>query len=263
MGPRSVAFVTGAGRGIGRGIALELARGGFDIVGNDLAYDPECKDAGLAEVEALVEALGGAFLPAPGDIADLDAHPQLLETAMDRFGKVDVLVNNAGIAPKERLDVLNTTPESFDRVHSVNARGTFFLAQCFARHMVGRVKLEPEARPVIVFISSISAYVSSLNRAEYCMSKAAVHQAARVFAHRLAGDGIVVFEVQPGLIETDMTAGVKEKYDALIREGLVPRNRWGRPEDVGRAVRALASGDFGYSTGMVVDVSGGMHIQRL
>jgi len=258
MGSRPVAFVTGAGRGIGRAIALELARGGFDIVGNDLAEEPD-----LPEVKAGVEALGAAFLPAPGDIADLDCHARLLEEAVHRFRRVDVLVNNAGIAPKERLDVLETTPGSFDRVLSVNTRGTFFLAQRFARHMVEQAKMEPDTRAAIIFISPGSVYMSSPSRAESCMSKAAISQAARIFAHCLADQGVTVFEVQPGIIRTDMTAGVAEKYDALIREGLVPQKRWGRPEDVGRVVCALARGDFEYSTGMVVDVSGGMHIHRL
>ena len=263
MSDRPVAFITGAGRGIGRGIAVELARGGFDIVGCDLVYHPEDTETGLAEVESRVEALGAAFEPAPGDISRLDRHEGLLEIALKRFKRIDVLVNNAGIAPDKRLDILETTPESFDRVLAVNTRGTFFLTQRFARHMMAQERLEAGLAPSIIFITSISSYTSSPNRAEYCISKAATSLAARMFAHRLAEYGIAAYDIQPGIIETDMTAPVKEKYDRLIREGLVPQGRWGRPEDVARAVLALARGDFRYSTGLVVDVSGGMHIQRL
>jgi NAD(P)-dependent dehydrogenase (short-subunit alcohol dehydrogenase family) len=263
MSKRPVAFITGAGRGIGRSIALELAGGGFDIVGCDIASLPDDTNAGLAEVQAQVEALGAAFESAPGDISRLETHEGLLEIALKRFKRIDVLVNNAGIAPERRLDILETTPESFDRVLSVNTRGAFFLTQRFARHMAAQKRHLDGTDPVIIFISSVSVYMSSPNRAEYCISKAAISHAARLFAHRLAEYGIAVFDVQPGIIETDMTAPAKEKYDALIREGLIPQGRWGRPEDVARAVSALAQGNFGYSTGLIVDVSGGMHIQRL
>jgi len=260
---RPVAFITGASRGIGRGIALALARSGFDIAGNARTYDPTRPDHGLAEVEARVTETGAAFAPVPGDVADLDTHPDLLRTALTRFGRVDVLVNNAGVAPEVRRDLLDTTPESFDRVLAVNARGPFFLSQCFARHLVSVARREDDLPPSIIFVTSISATTSSPSRAEYCVSKAALSHTARIFAHRLADEGIRVFEVQPGLIETDMTAPVKDRYDALIRDGLVPQNRWGTPEDVGRVVAALARGDFGYSTGAVVEVSGGLHIPRL
>jgi 3-oxoacyl-[acyl-carrier protein] reductase len=260
---RPVAFVTGAGRGIGRAIALELARGGFDIAGNDINYEPEDRQRGLAEVQERAEELGAAFLPVPGDVARLDNHAAMLAAMLQRFGAVDVLVNNAGVAPRERLDVLETTPESFDRMLGVNTRGAFFLTQCFARHMVSQVRQAGGPKPVIVFITSISADTSSPSRAEYCVSKAALSQAARVFADRLAEVGINVYEVRPGVIQTDMTAPVKDKYDALIAGGLVPQGRWGQPEDVGRAVAALARGDFAYSTGLVVEVSGGMNIRHL
>jgi NAD(P)-dependent dehydrogenase (short-subunit alcohol dehydrogenase family) len=261
MSSRPVAFVTGAGRGIGRGIALALARDGFNIVGNDIAYDPSERAAGLAGVEDRVRQLGVDFQPAPGDIANLDAHDRLLQTALQRFGRVDLLVNNAGIAPLTRRDVLETTPESFDRVLAVNTRGTFFLTQCFARHMVSQPR--GAVAPAIIFITSVSAAVSSPTRAEYCVSKAALSQAAAVFADRLAGAGINVYEVRPGIIATAMTAPVKAQYDAPIAAGLVPQKRWGQPEDVGRAVAALARGDFGYATGLVIELSGGMNIRHL
>ena len=261
MNSRAVAFVTGAGRGIGRGIALALARDGFDIVGNDIAYNPGERATGLAEVEDRIRELGMGFQPAPGDIANLDAHDRLLQTALQRFARVDVLVNNAGIAPEARRDVLDTTPESFDRVLAVNTRGTFFLTQCFARQMLRQP--HGPVSPAIVFISSVSAVVSSPTRAEYCISKAALSQAAAVFADRLAGAGINVYEVRPVIIATDITAAVKTQYDARIAAGLVPQKRWGQPEDVGRAVAALARGDFGYATGLVIELSGGMNIRHL
>jgi NAD(P)-dependent dehydrogenase (short-subunit alcohol dehydrogenase family) len=263
MAEKRVAFITGAGRGIGRAIALELAGQGFDIAGNDLVFDPGDMSKGLAEVKARVEALGAAFEPVPGDIADLETHQGLLDQTLKRFGRVDVLVNNAGIAPAKRVDILETTPESFDRVLSVNARGTFFLTQSFARHMKDRVGRDRKARPIIIFISSISAYVSSPSRAEYCMSKAAISQGARVFAHALAEHGILVHEVRPGIIRTDMIAAVEKSYEKRAREGLIPQQRLGEPEDVARAVAALAREDFNYSTGLIIETSGGMQIHRL
>jgi len=261
MNTRPCAFVTGAARGIGRAIALGLARAGFDIVGNDVVYQPEDRSIGLAETQTLVEESGALFEPAPGDIADLTLHENLLATAIRRFGGVDVLVNNAGVAPKERLDILETTPESFDRVIGINLRAAFFLTQRLARHMMkstGR-----PATPSIIFVTSISADTSSPNRAEYCVSKAGLSQLASVCADRLAEFGVNVFEVRPGIIATDMTAPVKAKYDKLIANGLVPQRRWGEPEDVAKAVVSLAWGDFGYSTGGVFEVSGGMNIKRL
>ena len=263
MSKRPVAFVTGAGRGIGRGIALALARDGFDVVGNDLTYEPDKRETDLAEVQQRIAELGVDFQPAPGDIARLEEHPRLLSAALERFGRVDVLVNNAGIAPRQRCDILETTPESFDEVLAINTRGTFFLTQCFARHMVKQPRDESPPAPAIIFISSISADVSSPSRAEYCISKAALGQAAAIFADRLAEFGINVYEVRPGIIKTDMTAPVAEQYDAQIAAGLVPQKRWGLPEDVGRAVAALARGEFAYSTGLVVEVSGGMNIRHL
>ncbi|MBU1700899.1 MAG: 3-ketoacyl-ACP reductase [Candidatus Eisenbacteria bacterium] len=261
--PRPVAFVTGAARGIGRGIAIELARNGYDIVGNATNYNPAQTGSGLAEVQARVEALGAAFAPAPGDIAELDQHERLLAVALARFQRVDLLVNNAGVAPVIRRDILETTPESYDRVLSVNSRGPFFFAQRVARQMMKQVAVDPTLPAAIIFISSISADTSSPGRVEYCVSKAAMSQMARVFAHRLAEIGINVYEVRPGLIKTDMTEPVQIAYDAKIEKGLIPQKRWGLPEDVGRAVASLARGDFNYSTGMIVEVSGGLNIRRL
>lgn len=263
MNKKNVALITGAGRGIGRGIALELAKAGFDLAGIDIVFKPRNKRAGLFEVKKSVEEAGAAFLPVRGDIADLEDHQRMLDEVIGRFGQIDLLVNNAGVAPLIRKDILEATAESFDRVMGINARGTFFLTQKVARQMLHQVRKNPTARPAIVFITSISATVSSPSRAEYCLSKAALSQAATLYADRLAECGINVYEIRPGIIQTEMTAPVRRKYDRLIAHGLVPQKRWGFPEDVGRAVAALAKGYLSFSTGIVIEVSGGMNIRRL
>ena len=260
---RPVAFVTGASRGIGRAIGIELARAGFDIAGNARTYDRSDMSRGLGELAARVEELGGALLPVAGDVSDLALHEGFLSATMARFGRVDVLVNNAGAPARERRDVLETTVESYDRVQGVNARGPFFLTQRFAPALMRQRETNDGSRQAIVFISSISANTSSLNRAEYCVSKAALSQMAMVFAHRLAPVGIRVYDVRPGIIRTDMTAPVAEEYDELIARGLVPQGRWGEPEDVGKAVAALACGALPYATGVAIELSGGMNIRRL
>ena len=259
MPEKFVALITGAGRGIGRGIALELARHGYSIAGVDIVYDPSNEQTGLFEVKTQVEKLGGEFFPLQVDIAALDSHEDLITRIDEKFGALHVVVNNAGIAPEKSLDMLETSPESYDRVMDVNARGPFFLTQRVARYMRSR----KQAKKVIIFITSISAEVSSPSRAEYCLSKASLSMAAKLYADRLCQYGIRVFEVRPGIIKTDMTAPRAEKYDALIADGLVPQKRWGLPEDVGRAVAALGEGYFDYSTGLVVEVSGGMNITHL
>lgn len=263
MSDKKVALVTGAARGIGRDIGLELAKNGFDIAGVDVIADPDNAKEELYEVKQKVVELGRMFLPIRSDVAKLDDHKTILQKILDTFGRIDVLVNNAGVAPEKRMDILETTPESYDRVLSINARGAFFLTQKIAKHMIQQIGEEPNEKPSIIFISSISAYVSSPSRPEYCISKAAMSMTAKIFADRLAEHGINVYEVRPGIIQTDMTASVKEKYDKLIAEGLIPQKRWGYPEDVARAVAALVRGEFAYSTGLVVEVSGGMNIQKL
>ena len=257
------AVVTGAGRGIGRAIVLALAREGFDVVGIDIAFDPGDRKKGLFEVKDRVVELGGRFLPVAGDVSRVEDHDRMLDAAVGVCGRLDVLVNNAGVAPARRVDVLETAPASYDRLMGVNARGPFFLTQNAARRMAAQKPRPDKLRPSIVFITSISAEVSSTARAEYCVSKAALSMTATVFADALAPKGIGVYEVRPGIIATDMTAGVKPKYDRLIAGGLVPQGRWGEPEDVGRAVAALVRGDFAFSTGAVIEVSGGMNIRRL
>ena len=217
----------------------------------------------MSELEDCLADSGAGFLPLQADISDLDTQNRLISDSLKRFGRIDVLVNNAGVAPLERLDVLDTTPESYDRLMSVNARGAFFLTQKVARQMVRQKEEGSGIKMCIIFISSISAEVSSPSRAEYCISKAALSMSAKVFADRLAQHGINVYELRPGIIRTEMTAPVREKYDRLISEGLVPQKRWGFPEDVGRAVAALVQGYFSYSTGAVIELSGGMDIRHL
>ena len=257
-----VAVITGCGRGIGRSIALELAQNGFNILGNDIEYDPGNNDSGLGEVKEKAESHSIRFVPVQGNIALLEDQDKIIQAAIKSFGRVDVLINNAGIAPRERKDVLETSPESYDEVLSVNARGPFFLTQKIAGQMITGRK-STEHHRCIIFITSVSATASSLSRAEYCISKAALSHMSRIFAHRLAEENINVYEVRPGIIQTDMTHPVKDKYTALISQGLVPQKRWGLPEDIGRAVAAIARGDFAFSTGGVFEISGGMNIQRL
>jgi 3-oxoacyl-[acyl-carrier protein] reductase len=263
MTNKPVALITGAGRGIGRGIALELANSGFDIAGIDIVFEPDNKKSGLFEVKEQVDKLGADFLPIQGDISALADHEKILREALQHFSRLDLLVNNAGVAPLVRQDILETTPESYDRLLQINARGPFFFTQKAAKLMIQQVKESPGPKPAVIFITSVSASVSSPSRAEYCISKAAMSMTAALFADRLAEFGINVYEIRPGIIQTDMTAPVRDKYDKLIAEGLVPQKRWGYPEDVGKAVVALAKGFFPFSTGLILEVSGGMNIRRL
>lgn len=260
---RPVAFITGASRGIGRAIAIELARHGHDLAGSARGFDPADTTRGLLEVKQRVEELGGRFLPLQGDVAALDDHDRIIDGIYAEYGRLDVLVNNAGVAPEQRLDVLEMSAASYDRVLAINLRGPFFLSQNIARRMLREPGENPAATRAIVFITSVSAYTSSLSRAEYCISKAGLSMAAAVFADRLSAHGIQVHEVRPGIIRTDMTSAVKEKYDKRIAEGLIPQMRWGTPEDVGKTVAALVGGSFNYSTGSVIEVSGGMNVRRL
>jgi NAD(P)-dependent dehydrogenase (short-subunit alcohol dehydrogenase family) len=260
---KGTALVTGASRGIGRGIALCLAEHGYDIVGLATKADPNNTEKGLYEVKAKVESIGQVFLPVAGDIADPLDHTRMLAEALDRFGTVDVMINNAGVAPLQRLDLLETTPESFDRLMNINLRGPFFFSQAVANEMIAQVNDGSATAPIIIFITSISSNTASPNRAEYCISKAGLSMAAQNFAVRLAPHGINVYDIRPGIIATDMTEGVTEKYDNLIGEGLLLQKRWGTPEDVGKACAALAEGYLSYATGGVIEVGGGFSVQRL
>lgn len=192
------------------------------------------------------------------DVADLASHGPLLDAVYGAFGRLDALVNNAGVAPEVRLDILETTPESFDRLISTNLRGPFFLTQAAARRFIAT-----KTQATIVNVGSVSATVASTNRGEYCISKAGVAMATKLWAARLAQEGIRVYEVRPGVIRTDMTGPVREKYDRLLADGLAPQARWGEPEDVGRAVAMLLRGDLAYSTGQAICIDGGMTLQRL
>jgi len=258
------AMITGAGQGIGRGIALCLAGAGYDIIANDIMADPHNTASGLYEVKARVEELGRRCLALQGDISSAEDRTRMVETAAGEFGGIDVLVNNAGVAPKVRADILEMSEESFQRLMTINAQGPLFLTQAVAKRMIAQVEAgDRPQKPVIIFITSISASVSSTGRMEYCASKAALAMGARVFAHRLAEYDICVFDLRPGIIETPMTSVVKEKYDKMIAEGLLPQARWGTPEDIGKACIALARGYLGYSTGAIIEIGGGFGIPRL
>jgi NAD(P)-dependent dehydrogenase (short-subunit alcohol dehydrogenase family) len=254
------AIVTGASRGIGRGIVLELAAHGFDVVGVATSLD---QASGLHEVQARMKERGRKFVPVAADIADLSTHHRILDAALDAFSSVEVLVNNAGVAPLQRMDILSTTAESFDRVMDINLRGPFFLTQLVAVQMAQQDRKAGGIAPKIIFITSISADTASTNRAEYCVSKAGLSMAAQTYAVRLAEYGIGVFEIRPGIVQTDMTAPVKEKYDRLIEQGMLLEKRWGTPKDIGKAVAALATGYFDYATGAVIEVGGGFGVKRL
>ncbi len=251
------AIVTGAARGIGYAISSRLLKEGWAVLGADVAPEE-------ANAEAVSHLMAkGCFFYQQCDITKSRDRQALVERAVREFGQIDALVNNAGVAPKTRLDMLETTEESFDFVLGVNLKGTFFLTQAVSRQMIRQTEADRDARPVIVNISSNSAYTSSVNRAEYCISKAGVSSATALFADRLSTHNINVYEIRPGIIETDMTAKVKEKYDNLIAGGLLPLARWGKPEDVASAVWAVCAGLLPYSTGEVINVDGGFHLRRL
>lgn len=256
---RRVAVVTGGGRGIGRGIVGSLAAAGFSVVVN---YRADARSAEETCREALASGAGDA-IPLRADVSDPAQGRALLDGVLSVFGKVDVWVNNAGVAPGTRLDLLDTTTASWDHVVGTNLRGPFFLTQAVARTMVEQAGRGVLVDPQIVFITSISSTFASVNRGEYCVSKAGLSMVARLFAVRLADHGIRVYEVRPGLIATEMTGGVREIYDRQIADGLAPIRRWGTPADVGKAVAALASGALPFSTGEVIHVDGGLNLRRL
>jgi len=256
MAERPVAIVTGASRGIGRAIALELASLGYDLVLNRVQQTPP-------QTKKEVEDRGARCEFVPGDISYAQIRSRLVDLAKTRFDRCDLLVNNAGVAPLKRMDILEATEESFDRVLGINLKGPYFLTQKVANWMIEQKKQEPQRSFRIVNISSISAYTSSTSRGEYCISKAGVSMTTKLYADRLAEYDIGVFEISPGIIETDMTSAVKAKYDKLIAEGLTPIKRWGQPEDVAKAVGAIAEGRLDFCTGQVINVDGGFHLRRL
>ncbi len=255
---KKIALVTGAGRGIGLGIALALAADGCDMAVMDVHSDD-------AVIEALNElrAQGADVLYCRADVTDADARAQALAEIKARFGRLNILVNNAGVAPRVRADILKASEESYDWVMEVNLKGPYFLTQAVANWMIEQQQASPDFEGCIINISSTSATVASTSRGEYCISKAGVSMTTQLWAARLGEYDIPVYEIRPGIIHTPMTEVVQEKYDKLIAEGLTIQKRWGYPEDIGKAVAALARGDFPYSTGQVIMVDGGMTRQRL
>ncbi|MBI4718267.1 MAG: 3-ketoacyl-ACP reductase [Planctomycetes bacterium] len=260
MAERKVALVTGGSRGIGRGICLELAKVGYSILVNYI------ENLGAAEETCrCIEELGVAAETCQADVAATADRDLLVAFTMERFGRIDLLVNNAGIAPAVRKDILETDEASFDRILYTNLRAPYFLTQRVAREMIELLEARAIESAAIVNVSSIRSFTTARNYGEYCISKTGLTMVTKLFAARLAEYGIRVYEVCPGLIETDMTSGetVRTYYDGKFATGLAPINRWGKPEEVGRAVAAIARGDFPYSTGMVLHIDGGFHLRQL
>ncbi len=255
---QKVAIVTGAARGIGHGIAMQLADDGFAIAILDIIEESQVED-NLNEIRSKQQPL----LYYKGDLTSEKDRNDFIEKLMQEYGRIDCLVNNAGVAPKVRMDMLETTEESFDFVLDINLKGTFFMTQAIANIMIKQVQDKTDIKPIIVNIASMSSYTSSTARAEYCISKAAISMLTTLFADRLAEYGINVYEIRPGIIYTDMTKVVKDKYDNLIGEGLTPIKRWGYPKDIANAVSVFCSGKLAYSTGEIINVDGGFHIRRL
>jgi NAD(P)-dependent dehydrogenase (short-subunit alcohol dehydrogenase family) len=257
------ALVTGASRGLGRGIAERLAAQGLSVVINYARNEAAAQETAAA-CRAAARDPAQRFVSIQGDIGLTADRKRLVERAFDELGAIDALVNNAGMAPRVRADILDAGEESFEELIRTNLQGPYFLTQAVARRWLapGVPSALPGGRKV-VFVTSMSVYTASVNRGDYCVSKAGLSMARQLWASRLAAEGIGVYEVRPGIMATDMTAGVRGKYDALIADGLLPQGRWGTADDVGRAVAALLRGDFPYSTGAVIDVDGGFHLRRL
>lgn len=260
-----VALITGASRGIGRGVALELARLGWDLIIN---YVSNGAAARQTETDCLCLASQAGFSIrveiCQADISVASARAQLIGFCREKFARLDLLVNNAGVAPRSRADLLESDESSFDRLIQVNVKGPFFLTQLASKWMISlKEEAGDDFQPQIVTISSISAYTASINRGDYCMSKAALSMITPLYAARLAPHGIRVYEIRPGIIATDMTDPVQDKYNRLIQEGLTPLSRWGQPEDVGKTVAAIAQNLMPFSTGEVINVDGGFHLRRL
>jgi len=261
MNDRPVSLVTGAGRGIGRGVAIELAKLGHAVVIN---YAGNANAA--EECLRLVREAGGDGITARADVSVSADRERLVEETLEAYGRIDLLVNNAGVAPSVRADLLEASEESFDRLININLKGPYFLTQLVARRMIEQAQrgdVNAFGLPRIVTITSVSAYAASINRGDYCVAKAGLAMMTALYAARLAEYGVNVYELRPGVIATDMTEGVKEKYDRMIEQGAWPIRRWGQPEDIGRAVAAIARGDFPYSTGEVINIDGGFHLRTL
>ena len=265
MSDRPVAIVTGASRGIGKAIAGELASLDYDLVIShfDVTAEGEPDGSFACQTQKEIEDLDVHCEILKADVSSAEDRLKLVNLTRDKFGNVDLLVNNAGVAPLQRTDILEANEKSFDRVMAINLKGPYFLTQMVANWMIEQKKTAPERKLRIINISSVSAYTSSPGRGEYCVSKAGVSMMTKLYADRLADCGIGVFEIRPGIIATDMTSVVKDKYDKLIAEGLTPIKRWGLPKDVANAVAAIAQGRLDFSTGEVINVDGGFHLRRL
>jgi 3-oxoacyl-[acyl-carrier protein] reductase len=259
MNAKPVAIITGASRGIGRAISLALAAEGYDIVA--IARTPDSE--GMVSLQPEVEKRGSSFFPIGLDIAHTSLHDEAISSILEHYGRIDILINNAGIAPIERKDLLELEEESYDRVIAVNLRGPVFFAIKVAREMLWMKEQTADYKPAIMFITSFLSYTSFTHALDVCISKAGLSMASLVFADRLAEEGINVYEIRPGLIMTELTHRVKDKFDKLITEGIIPQKRWGEPEDVARAVASLARGDWSFSTGTVFEVSGGINMKTL
>jgi 3-oxoacyl-[acyl-carrier protein] reductase len=253
-----VALITGGSRGIGLGIAQLLAKEGIDLAINGVRPEES-----VSETLDQLRSLGVEVIYCQGDISSAENRSAMINKIRDRFGRLNFLINNAGVAPKERKDILEASEESFEYVLKTNLQGPYFLSQAVANWLVEQKKSDPNFWGTIVNVSSISATVASVNRGEYCVAKAGLSMATQLFATRLGEFDLPVYEVRPGVIATDMTAGVKEKYDNLIAQGLTVQKRWGVPEDIGKTVAALVRGDMPYSTGSVIMIDGGLTISRL
>lgn len=258
-----VILVTGASRGLGRGIALKLSESGYSVIINFVG-NAAAAEKTIAECQQRTSTDGQKFLALQADIGNPDDRRNLIENSLAQLGRIDALVNNAGIAPKVRADILDATEASFEEIMRTNLQGPYFLTQQVAKYWLTQ-KPEPllKAGFTIVFITSVSAETASTNRGDYCISKAGLSMASSLWATRLADSNIHVFELRPGIMRTDMTAVVKDTYDSLIAEGLVPQPRWGTPDDLGLAAAALLDGSFPFSTGSVIHIDGGFHIKRL
>ena len=250
---------------LGKGIAKELASLGFDLVINhyDFTADGKPDESRAAQAQKEIKQLGAECEALRGDVSSAKDRDVLMALAKSKFGRCDMLVNNAGVAPSKRLDLLEATEESFDRVMNINLKGPYFLTQTAANWMIEQQKQHPDRSFRIVNTGSISAYTSSPGRGEYCVSKAGITMMTKLYADRLSEYNIGVFETRPGIIATDMTSVVKDKYDKLIAEGLTPIKRWGQPEDIAKAVGAIAEGRLDFSTGQIINVDGGFHLRRL
>ncbi len=253
-----VAIITGSGRGIGRGIAVQLARAGWTIVINDIG-----NPAPPAETLELVRKEGSDGWVVLANVTLAADRQKIVDETMQKFGQIDLLVNNAGIGPRVRMDMLEISEDSMNEVLAVNTIGPYFLTQIVSKKMIELIAAKKIPFAKIVNIGSMSAYTSSTSRAEYCISKAAVSMNTLLYADRLASEGINVYEIRPGIIQTPLTEVVKDKYEKLISEGITPIKRWGQPEDIGKAITAIAEDYLPFSTGQVIDVDGGYHIHRL